>query len=433
VCDTWSHVGRVFWFLLFGVAIILTHYSTTYILLITLGAAWLLRVLARGVRFAVRRRRSALSVDRRRAVAGLGVIGALVALAALWTGPLTHTSSQLEQTVSATVNELFGTGSASRSTDVAYGLFHSQVLTPDQELQQYRKQTIAQDDPTRLSPATVNRYAIKAVPQPAEKFTALGNRLDQAGVSPTTVNTVMRGFLADYYQVAAIAGLGVVAWRYRRKTGVTAGAREYLLLGLASFAGLIAVVVLPNLSVEYGLLRAFQQALLLLAPLAAEATIAGARLIAFRWAPKVAISFGVVAFASLIGFIPQVLGGYPPTLNLNNDGTYYNDYFLHTQEENGISWLVLHVGSGSAAVQSEIQTDRYTFFLINGTQARTSGDIFPTLIQRHSYVFVGYSTVTRDIASISVNGNTVSYRYPLALLNDHKNLVFASNGSRIYR
>ncbi|HEY2272750.1 MAG TPA: hypothetical protein VGH30_08245, partial [Jatrophihabitantaceae bacterium] len=180
VCDTWSHVGRVFWFLLFGVAIILTHYSTTYILLITLGAAWLLRVLARGVRFAVRRRRSALSVDRRRAVAGLSVIGALVALAALWTGPLTHTSSQLEQTVSATVNELFGTGSASRSTDVAYGLFHSQVLTPDQELQQYRKQTIAQDDPTRLSPATVNKYPIKAVPQPDEKFTALGNRLDQA-------------------------------------------------------------------------------------------------------------------------------------------------------------------------------------------------------------------------------------------------------------
>jgi hypothetical protein len=48
-------------------------------------------------------------------------------------------------------------------------------------------------------------------------------------------------------------------------------------------------------------------------------------------------------------------------------------------------------------------------------------------------VFLGYATVSLDRASVSIDGNTVTYRYPVGLLDTTKDLVFSSNGARIYR
>jgi hypothetical protein len=141
---------------------------------------------------------------------------------------------------------------------------------------------------------------------------------------------------------------------------------------------------------------------------------------------------GATAFASLTGIIPQLLGGYPAQLSLNNAGVYYNDYYLHPQDESAISWLNNQT-HGSSAVQAEIQTDRYTSYLFGAGADRATADIFPTVIQRNAFVFLGYASVTLDQASVSVDGNTVPYRYPTGLLNQTKSIVFATDGSRIYR
>jgi uncharacterized membrane protein len=224
----------------------------------------------------------------------------------------------------------------------------------------------------------------------------------------------------------------LLVWGNRRRKGTPTSQREYMCLAAASFVGLVAVVLLPDLSVEYGLLRAFQQALIFLAPLVAETTLALVWLVAGRRAGVAAVGIGLVALASLSGVIPQATGGYPPQLNLNNAGTYYNDYYLHPQELDAISWLDGQVRS-RATVQAEIETDRYTSYLVGDAKARTTADVFPTLIEKHAYVFLGYATVTLDRASVSIDGNTVTYRYPIGLLNSTKDLVFSSNGARIYR
>jgi uncharacterized membrane protein len=435
--DTWAPATRRFWFITFGIAIVLSHYSTTYLLLIALTFS---QVLWRGWQlwahvWTRRGFRAKEAAVWGRPVAGLTTLSVIGLAAFLWTVPATHTSSQLRLTVTDTVETLLGRQQGATSTDISYSLFHSAVLSPRQELAQYRAETLkvtAGDTGDYLSRKVVDSYALPTVDQRNLPVTTAGRGLALFGISASTLNALMRSLLAKYYQVAAMTGLFLLVWGNRRRRGIPASQREYLCLAAASFVALAAVVLLPDLSVEYGLLRAFQQALIFLAPLVAETTLAIAWLVGGRRAGVAAVAVGIVALASLSGVIPQATGGYPPQLNLNNAGTYYNDYYLHPQELDAISWLDGEVRNGST-VQAEIETDRYTSYLVGDAKARTTADVFPTLIEKHAYVFLGYATVTLDKASVSIDGNTVTYRYPIGLLNSTKDLIFSSNGSRIYR
>ena len=84
-------------------------------------------------------------------------------------------------------------------------------------------------------------------------------------------------------------------------------------------------------------------------------------------------------------------------------------------------------------VQSEIQTDRYTF-----TRAQTVSelnvlnDIYPALVRRNGYVFLGYANVTKGQSTVSSAGDLITYAYPTKFLDDNKDLIYSSDGSRVY-
>jgi hypothetical protein len=55
------------------------------------------------------------------------------------------------------------------------------------------------------------------------------------------------------------------------------------------------------------------------------------------------------------------------------------------------------------------------------------------LLQKGSYVFLGYQTVTEGQAVVDVNDNLINYNYPMKLLNSTDDLIYSNNASRIYR
>jgi uncharacterized membrane protein len=429
---------RRFWFLVMAVAVVLSHYSTTYLLIITLCVGQIIwRTLDAWHWWRRRRSRNRISVvgpPRGRPVAGIVSTGVVALVAFVWTVPATHTSSQVRLTVVTTVDSLLGRQQASSSTDLSYSLFHGTVLTPQQELQAYERETLAPGyryGGDFLSASAVARYQVRSLPSADLAPTTAGRALAKTGLSPETFNSIVRRALADFYQLAAVAGLALAALRLARGR-LARGNREFVFLAAGSFVGLAGVLVLPDLSAEYGLLRAFQQALIFLAPLIAEATVSAVELVTRKRAEAVSVAFGVAACVSLTGVLPQVLGGYTSQLSLNNSGPYYQDYYLQPQEQTAIDWLDGNLVTG-ATVQAEVETDRYTYYLIGHQGVGTTDDIFPTLIRKNAYVFVGASTVTDGQASISYDGNTVSYKYPLGLLDSQKALVFSSPKARVYR
>jgi hypothetical protein len=132
--------------------------------------------------------------------------------------------------------------------------------------------------------------------------------------------------------------------------------------------------------------------------------------------------------------MPQLLGGYPAQLSLNNSGVYYNDYYIHPQDTEALQWLGEQPGTRPGGVQAENVVDNFFFTAPNEIDPKQSvSDIYPTLIQKSSWVLLGYSTVRNDLATAGVSGDLIAYRYPFQILSENKNLVFNNGSTQIYK
>ena len=86
-------------------------------------------------------------------------------------------------------------------------------------------------------------------------------------------------------------------------------------------------------------------------------------------------------------------------------------------------------GPMHSAVQMNSYTDNelQTF---NNLNVNTND--FPTYLLKTSYLFYGYQTSTTGQSSIFVNGDLITYNYPMGLVNSEYNLLYSSNGAMIY-
>ena len=119
-------------------------------------------------------------------------------------------------------------------------------------------------------------------------------------------------------------------------------------------------------------------------------------------------------------------------------GTYYDVYYLHKSEVVSIDWLSNRLAGDTQvadnAVRAEVQTDRYSLKKINSmAELNAMNDIYPGLIRRDSYVYLGYTNVVKSQASMVFDGNLLTYTYPLDFLDQNKDLVYSNGTARIYK
>ncbi|HEX3784368.1 MAG TPA: DUF2206 domain-containing protein [Pseudonocardiaceae bacterium] len=417
--------------------IVLSHYSTTYVLIgmLALGklAGHLLRLVG-----PVRRR-----LDDRTPRTATGaplltwwMVGAIALAAFLWTGPATDTAQQVEITTAGTAQDIFDPGGQQGSSDTAYSLFSDQRVTPEQRLRAYASSTAAQARAGRASgeyepQSVVDKYPVTVAPEQNLPLTGFGRMLSALGIPVPAVNNLVRTVFADALQLLLILGLiGTVL-------GKGKGFRpsyDAFVLSIGGLAVIALETLLPQLSVDYSVLRTFQQGLLVFAPFVAVASTWIFRWLG-RWQLPAAATLALLFFLDITGVLPTLVGGYPAQLQLANSGQYYDIYYVHPQERTAIVWLEARSSQDARDnVQSEVQTDRYTFSrlqtLISG---RADDDIYPTLVRSNSYVFLGFTTVTKDQATLFYGGDLVTYRYPVGFLDSTKNKIYSSDGASVYR
>lgn len=439
-------VGRRRWlFGVFTVGIVFSHYSTTYVLIGVLVLSATLRTTTRLVSGMLPRRmrwldRMPARPDGRvrwtRLVVGPLNILVLVLAAWTWSSVLTDTGNQVALTLKGTVQELLHPGSSDdRSSDVTYNLFSRQRFDPVERLQQYRETTLEKTAEARaageyLPLDVVDRYPVTLTQPEPLPLTGLGRAVETVGVDPGAVNSALRSGAAKLLQVFVLVGLVALAFRAAPRFRPPA---EIVFLGLANFAVVVSQVVLPQVSVDYGVLRAFQQALIVLAPFLATGTITCLRW-ARGWADRLAGGVALAFLASITGLLPQLTGGYPPQLHLNNAGLYYDIYYLHPQEVAAVGWLSDEAANTKGRTQFEVETDRYTSSrLQTRTTTNRDRDIFPTMLRTDSYILLGYTTVTKGEAVVSTAGDQLPYVYPTAILDETKNRIYDNGGAQVYR
>ncbi len=427
-----------------SVGVVISHYSTAYVLIGTLLAAWLLRratpFLLPAVNIARRwRHLPGLIVRPVRATSAIGLLNILVLVVAslLWTGAYTRTERGLTQTLSSVVQSIRGSPApGSRSADVSYSLFSFRTPSEGEVWRDYMSAMLRETQAGRAAGVyypkqLLSQYPTPMVTQKAMPVTRVGRDLGKVHVHAAYVNSVIRQGAARLYQV--LLGVGLFAVLFSKRRGLARGVDFYALAWGATVV--VAVqVVLPIVSIDYGILRAFQQALIVMSPFVAFGTIALFKWLGDRWSLALSSAVAILLFLSLSGVLPQVLGGYPPQLNLNNAGEYYDLYYPHPQEVAAIRWLGGLVSGKPGQTQLEIQTDRYTFNRVQ-TYAGVSpeSDIWPGLLRKNAYVFLGTQTVQKAQAAISYKGDLILYEYPISLLDREKDLIFVDGGARIYR
>ncbi|MEW2400071.1 DUF2206 domain-containing protein [Streptomyces sp. NPDC046862] len=417
--------------------ITLSHYSTIYVIVAILGVALVTDLVWR----LAERFRAARGHEGKHRPVKAGsfvtwwIVAGAAAMALVWAGPVTHTSGQLRTTLSDVVQTALHPGKKSEggSSDISYSLFGGTTMTPQQRLDAYRTENLKQTAKGRaegryLPLKTVDAYRTPVVKQENMPLTAAGKALDGVGVDVGTVNSLLRKAAAALLQLLLGVGLLVVVLGRR---GAFRPVRDQTTLTVGAVALLGLLTVIPSLSADYGVLRAFQQGLFFFAPF-----IAAGLLAVLRWAGRrrMAMVYALVTalFLDLTGVVPKVLGGYPAQLQLSNSGQYYDIYYPTAEERSAAYWLVR--GFDAEGKQSLVQTDRFTF---NRQQTTITGpavgDLFPTALRTDAYVLVGSTTVRTDRVTFSYEGDLVTYRYPLGLLDATKNVIYSSEGARIYR
>ncbi|HJQ08688.1 MAG TPA: DUF2206 domain-containing protein [Candidatus Saccharimonadales bacterium] len=436
-------------FVLLGIGMVLSHYSTTYMVI----AVLLFAVVARPLFAALARRLSRRKLFKQSAVAALRqdrlhgrphltviMVVVLAVASFVWSGVLTDTSgNSISRVVGQTLAVMRNTAEEdARSGDVHYSVFSWQKVDLDNELRSYEKRVVspARDraaEDTYYDPATYEKYGIKATGDTKMPLTPLGSALDKAGVDVASFNYLFRQFSARLLQVLIIIGFIYLLFRARHTKIFDT---EFMLLAAGSLLLVLSQVVLPVLSIEYGLLRAFQQSLIFLGMFVVIGSLV--MMVKVKETAKLALTTGIaiVFMLSSTGVFTQALGGYYPQLHLNNAGTYYDIYYLHSSEVRGIDWLAQQLKKETLQqeYQSEVQTDRYSFNKVRSIrQINLLNDIYPSLVRQGSYVYLGHANVTKHQATLSYKGNLITYAYPIQFLDEQKDLLYSNGGSRVYR
>jgi uncharacterized membrane protein len=434
--SNWPQAWRRLALFAAAVGIELSHYSTMYMFIGTLVVGWALGCLSR-LRSRRKSSRAQLSDGipwaTARQTVGIGSVLAAITVLLLWGGLATQTAGPLLTDVKAAISQV-----SHPSAVTPYSLFSRTTISPQQVLDNYRSAALHlnADTPHRVyfPTSVVARYATPLENEPNMPLTSLGRALTRIGLPVGTINTDVRQGAAKDEQLFLVAGFAAFIFSRRLRRRVS---HEVIWLAAASILMVAVFTVFPNFSADYSAERALQEALIWAAPVLVVGSIALFSPFGRRSSVRITAVVSAVIFISTIGFLPQVLGGYQPQLNLNNSGVNYDFQYMQQQQVAAVTWLAGNPGVLPAGLQAPMGPTTADPFAFNDP-ASVSGiqsvrDIYPVLIKRDSWVIISYATLRTGRAPLYSDGQLLTYRYPMALLEDNKNLVYNNGGAEIYK
>lgn len=456
-------------FVFMGIGVILSHYSTTYTILMIFTLSTLSRpIFIKSQRYFNRKlgffNKSAL-IDITNKDAGskanitLVMIVILFASSFIWTSLITNTGGNLSKVLRETISAI-GNGFTedTRSTD-ATNLLSFRSPSQQEEFDDFVKKVI---EPIRMkSPnayfdkSLYNKYQYLALPDEKVPLTKIGKLAQGFNVNFVGFITLFGRTIAKFMEILAPLGIFYVLFRksFFKYLNV-----EFYLIAFYCLFFIFLIIVIPVLSTEYGIFRAMQQSMFVLALLMiCGSLLIGSCIVRVKhwlyynlWIRKIqieksfstqSIQYGLfpiiislLLFMYSTSFIQQVFGNNSAQLHLTNAGRYYDNYLIKTIDVFAVDWLGNLTKGDISGLKIQIQTDKYSQRkLASLSNLDAYNDIFPGVVRRDSYVYLGQATAKKHRATLVYIGDQITYEYPVEFLDDNKNLIYNNGGSRIYR
>lgn len=392
---------------LFLLGAVLSHYSSSYIILSLLIGSWLVYLLI----VKVYKNSSKEKLTIAYPTLNIVIIVATLLGIFLWNVQITGTTKGLESTVTKTIGGFFDKSSASSSGDVGYSLFAGQRKSPQELLDAHVKKT------TPEGSVPVEHVRTENLP-----LTPIGESINKY-VDVAGVNNAIRGATARILQVALFIGCIVLFVVYRKRK-LSQEDTYFLALIITSIGFLGLQTVLPQLSVDYGTLRLFQQLLVILA-IPIVIGFMSCMVLFRRYAIRLTSIIFACLFLHLSGFIPQITGGYPPQLSLNNAGFYYDAYYTHRGEKLATKWHIANSNPRTATA-----ADVYALSKFDAKEVSKMIITSPVVNFKEAYIYKDYVNTKTDTYMIIVNSDLFYYRPER---NIRESILYANGDSTIVK
>ena len=397
---------------LLGLALALSHYSTTYVAITVVG----LMLVLQGI----------LSLFRRLPpVTGAVVVAfaATFAGAVIWYGPVTHSDSHLLQ-VAQTVQEqgLDILPNRAPGSNLLSAYLKGNTRTPisaqryEKGVYSYYKRTKPYIKP--LPDAHSPQYTLRAatVAEPAVRWSA-------------AYDVLTLSLLVIEQLVNALAAVGALCMVLRRKA--SAITRQ---VGLAALATTLLLTVLRfsgTLAVAYGQERAQLQGMVLLAVSLCWLLQGVTGLRAARQARVRILAAGCLAtvLVNTVYLVGAVLGG-ATSVNLANSGPAFEYFYTTSPEIASAKWLGHAFRPGDL-----VYADEYGQVPLAATAKISTGlmtDVTPLTLNQHAWVYASRANVIDGRAFALYNEHLATYIFPAVFLENNYDLVYTDGSSEVF-
>lgn len=386
-------------------ALVVSHYSTSYVAVVSLLVTWAIFGLVGQYR-----KRSGRPTEKARITSVVALSG--VAMVWLWDVAITRSAHNLTSFVASFVEKgpaLLPNASGSNSIVTAWLNGNvGQSVSPTTYYALASRAAEAERWLHRYPNAVTDRFPAHAVAAAAVTSTP------QPFVSGLVLAVVAQVFL-----LATVVGVIFIVLRNRR-SGIPL---EYAVLSLVTLGFVGLVRVSGSIASSYNQERAQVQAVMVLAvPLA---------IILERLARRTA---GVSTWAAVGGILVLGLGSTgliradKPTLS--NTGRTYDQFYVTDQDAAAAQWMVQAGGSHPI-----LWTDEYGVLRVWAATphaAATHQDLTPATIDRAAWVLA--TTYNVEGRTYGRSGNkSATYRFPSDFLSTVKNTVYSSPEARVYK
>jgi uncharacterized membrane protein len=396
---------------LLSLAMVVSHYSTTYVAITLIGFTLPLQWVASWFR----------DVGRINGAMALSFV-AVLAGAFVWYGPLTESSSGFEQvtrTVAVQGLDLLPTQNSGQSPLTAY----FQSTPPSMSATSYEHLVHTQ--------YAINDPSISPLPDAGSREYALLNSVPSTSPVKLAIvhDTVSLGSLVSQELLNFLGAVGAVIMILRKNASTVT--RQIGLLGLATVVFLAVVRLSGTLAAFYNNERALLQAL-------------GVFSIAFCWAMQgfanlrarartvVLIANAAFLAAFIIntsGMANAILGGGTET-NLANSGEDFERFYMTTPELASADWLGSEVRPGQL-----IYADEYAqlpLVAVTGISQGVIADVTPLTINQSAWVYADRTNIVDKRGRVTFDNDRVTYMYPAAFLNANFDIVYTDGTSEVF-
>jgi uncharacterized membrane protein len=396
---------------LFSLAMVASHYSTTYVAIALIGLALPLQWVTSWFR------------DNARVTGALALsFVTILAGAFMWYGPLTRSSSGLKQVTQAVAAQglnLLPSQNSGESPLAAY--FQSTqptISATSYEKLVHRRYAINNPAIIPLRTAGLSEYSLhdSVPPAPPVKLTIVHSAIGL-------------GSLIFQQLFNLLGAIGALVMVLRRNASVET--RSIGVLGLAAVAFLVVMRLSGTLGAFYNNERALLQALSIFS-------------IAFCWAlqsltsrrERARVIVGLAGAAFLAAFIANtsglsnaVLGGGTAT-NLANSGEDFERFLITTPELASADWL-----GDEVRPQQLVYADLYAqlpLVAVTGISRGVIADVTPPTINQSAWIYADRTNIVDKRGRALFDNDRVTYIYPLDFLNANFNVVYTSSSSEVF-